>query len=419
MRQSSVCRMDDEALSAESALLDSMAELQRLIARTQAELAEAMAEFAKRREGHPLLAEFASDEIAVALSWSRARVLERLGLVRQVRTELPATWAAWRAGSLDEFKVAKIADAADRLADPGKVADFDAEAAAAAPDKTCGQFQSWLNRKVALAGPKDAETRYRRAFTQRRVETSRTLDGMGWLWATTDALDLTAVDHRLTTLAQKLGADDARSMDQRRADILVDLLMGRGIQPASGGESSVAVGVTVPVQSLVGLDHTPGMLADGSAAVPASVVREVAARPGTLFYRLLTDERGKLLDVAELGRFPSELLGFAVDSRDQTCRFPGCRRRAAGCDCDHTVRHPDGATTYVNLGCLCRRHHRCKQTPGYALEQVEAGVFEWMMPTGHRYTVRPDPLPVGRWPDEPGGLPPDEPDGAEPPTSPA
>ena len=408
----SVCGMDDDALFAETQMLDSMVEMQRLIARTQAELAQAMAEFTERRQCDRLLAEFAADEIAVALSLSRPRVLERLRLVCQLRAGLPATWAAWRAGSLDEFKVAKIAAAAEELADPATVGDFEAAAAAAAPAKTWGQLQSWLNRKVALAGPKDAETRYRRAFTRRRVETSRTLDGMGWLWATTDALELTAVDHRFTTLAQQLGADDARSMDQRRADILIDLLMGRSSQSTGGGQSSVVVGVTVPVQSLVGRDDTPGMLADGSAAVPASVVREVAARPGTLFYRLLTDGRGKLLDVTELGRFPSKLLGFAVDARDQSCRFPGCRRAATGCDCDHTLRHPDGATSYVNLGCLCRRHHRCKQTPGYAVQQVEAGVFEWRMPTGHRHTVRPDPLPVGRWPDEPE---PDEPDEPDPP----
>ena len=159
------------------------------------------------------------------------------------------------------------------------------------------------------------------------------------------------------------------------------------------------------------------MVADGSAAVPASVVREIAARPGTLFYRLLTDERGGLLDVAQLGRFPSKLLGFAVDARDQTCRFPGCRWKAASCDCDHTIRHPDGPTSYVNLGCLCRRHHRCKHTPGYQLTQPEPGVFTWTMPTGHRYTTGPEPLPVGRWPDEDLD-PPDESGDPDPPDRP-
>jgi hypothetical protein len=59
-------------------------------------------------------------------------------------------------------------------------------------------------------------------------------------------------------------------------------------------------------------------LADRSASVPAPLAQQIAARPGTLFYRLLTDARGNLLDVTQLGRFPSDLLGFAVDVRDGT-----------------------------------------------------------------------------------------------------
>ena len=394
--------LSDEDLRIEAELLDSMAQMEQLIARTQAELAQTMVAFVERRQGKPLLAEFAADEIAAALSWSRVRVVQRLRLVQQVRNQLPRTWAAWCAGSLDELKVAKIADAVDRLADRTKVADFDHAVAAAAPDRTWSELQSWLNRRVALAGPKEAEARHQRAFANRRVETSSTLDGMGWLWATTDALDLTAVDHRLTSLAHDLGADDPRTRDQRRADVLVDLLLGRSTDPRSlqepaAREPAVAVGVTVPVQSLVGADDTPAMLDDG-AAVPASVVREIAAKPGTLFYRLLTDERGMLLDVAQLGRFPSKLLGFAVDARDQTCRWPGCRHRATGCDCDHTIAHPDGQTTYVNLGSLCRRHHRCKHTPGYQLAQPAPGVFTWTMPTGHRYTTGPDHCRSGAGP---------------------
>jgi hypothetical protein len=60
--------------------------------------------------------------------------------------------------------------------------------------------------------------------------------------------------------------------------------------------------------------------------------------------RLSTDSRGNLLDVSQLGRFPSDLLGLAVDLRDGTCRWP-----------------------------------------------------TWT-PSGHRYTAETEPLPVGHWP---------------------
>jgi hypothetical protein len=128
------------------------------------------------------------------------------------------------------------------------------------------------------------------------------------------------------------------------------------------------------------------------------VSREIAARPGTLFYRLLTDERGNLLDVSQLGRFPSDLLGFAVDVRDGTCRWPTCTSPADRCDRDHTIPAPDGPTTASNLGNGCRRHHRAKTHAGFALDQPDPGVFVWQTPAGRRYHVDPEPLPVGRWP---------------------
>ena len=134
--------------------------------------------------------------------------------------------------------------------------------------------------------------------------------------------------------------------------------------------------------------------------MPAELAREVLAKPGTLVYRLLTDPVGNLLDVAQLGRFPTAKLGFAVDVRDRTCVFPSCNRAAVLCDCDHTIPHPDGPTSYANLGCLCRRHHRLKTVGLAKLRQVEPGVFEWTMPTGATHTVHTEEQPVGQWPSE-------------------
>jgi hypothetical protein len=67
-----------------------------------------------------------------------------------------------------------------------------------------------------------------------------------------------------------------------------------------------------------------------------------------------------LLDVTELGRFPSAKLRIAVQIKDGTCRFPTCSRPAQACDLDHQLPHPRGPTTGANLGALCRRHHQMK-----------------------------------------------------------
>ncbi|HLL07447.1 MAG TPA: hypothetical protein VK393_02200, partial [Nocardioidaceae bacterium] len=63
---------------------------------------------------------------------------------------------------------------------------------------------------------------------------------MGALWAMTKALDLTAIDLELTRMAHDLGADDPRSIEQRRVDLMVDRLLGRATsgQPADSGADS-------------------------------------------------------------------------------------------------------------------------------------------------------------------------------------
>ncbi len=102
----------------------------------------------------------------------------------------------------------------------------------------------------------------------------------------------------------------------------------------AGGRSQppprVNIGVVVSIQSLFGFTDTPGELADGSAHVPAAVVRELAGQPGTLFYRLLTDPTGNLLDVTELGQFPSRKLATAIRFRDGVCTNPVCHVPAHG-----------------------------------------------------------------------------------------
>ena len=51
----------------------------------------------------------------------------------------------------------------------------------------------------------------------------------------------------------------------------------------------------ISAQSLFGFSNTPGQLADRSTLIPADLIRDLARQPGTLFYRLMTDDNGNLL----------------------------------------------------------------------------------------------------------------------------
>jgi hypothetical protein len=93
-------------------------------------------------------------------------------------------------------------------------------------------------------------------------------------------------------------------------------------------------------------------------------------------------------------RIPDSLRHL-VKIRSRRCGFPGCRRPAIRCDDDHTIPfHLGGKSCECNLYPLCRRHHRCKQSPGWHLEQPEPGRLVWTSPSGRTYTQTAEPYPV-------------------------
>ena len=305
------------------------------------------------------------------------------------------------------------------------------------------------------------------------------VDGISFLSAAMSALDATAVDQVLTTLAAAADRDDPRTQQQRRADALVDVLLGRvsngchvkwlsgndndnesdggdedfedlddhgddekfmdrvefggnsgwptpatqlsdvgatdasdakgnvddwdlpasafrpdpprgpngtvTIAPASGAAPrttlcpgagtaqarpvQVSIGIIVSAPSLFGYTNAPGQLVDRSAPVLADSIRDLAAQPSTLFHRLLTDERGNLLDVTELGRFPSRKLGLAISYRDGACTNPSCTVPAARCDLDHLIPVPEGPTTGANLDAKCRTEPTTWRRPTLGIDR--------------------------------------------------
>jgi hypothetical protein len=93
-------------------------------------------------------------------------------------------------------------------------------------------------------------------------------------------------------------------------------------------------------------------------------------------------------------RFPSARLRDWVESRDQTCRAPGCFTDAVGCDTDHTLAVIDGGLTVAaDLGPFCKGDHLFKHDPdtGWTVRQTRPGRFEWTSPTGRVHVRAPEP----------------------------
>ncbi|MCW2778556.1 MAG: putative endonuclease [Frankiales bacterium] len=86
-------------------------------------------------------------------------------------------------------------------------------------------------------------------------------------------------------------------------------------------------------------------------------------------------------------RVPADLARL-LDVRSPRCEWPGCGARASRCDHDHDVAHPAGPTCGCNLGPLCRRHHRVKQT-GFLKQRTADAGMRWTSPTGRTWTSPP------------------------------
>ncbi len=361
--------------------------------------------------------EFVPDEIGVLLACTKAAA------GRRYATAINAVGHAglgrsWHAGQIDGRKVEVITDEVRCLTDwslttniaPGVaqlVSELTNAAAEHARSHTWSQTRQWLRRRVIDVAPEVAELRRNRAEADRRVEITPSDDGMSELWAVLPSIRAREIQQALTAAAHDLGADDGRTMDQRRADLLVDWLLGPDHAPAvhlhlvvNGAEAATGDARDAGID---GCTH-PASGGAGSVARTAGLAELGSWLPGVgpltpqQTSELLAAARSTTLHVPpepapDQGYRPSAALDQAVRVRDVTCRFPGCRRAAlgsgTGTDVDHTVSWPRGPTIASNLAVLCRRHHRLKHSAGWRVVLNPDATMTWTTPSGRSYTSEP------------------------------
>lgn len=289
----------------------------------------------------------------------------------------------------------------------------------------------------------ETEAQVRRAvWESRKVEVLAGRDGTAYLQAHLDATDAHRIHRRLTALAKGLD-DPARTVDQRRADVLTDVLLGarpgaglgaglcagsgdRGAAPVEAdldvarqgagpeaaapprGDPAVPADTAPPTDLrpeicvIVRLDTLLG-LAQGSAevpglgAIPAETARALAA-DGTWRAWIADAATGRVVATGSTRYTPSASVARLVRARERECRMPGCRRASSSCDLDHTIAYPAGPTEAHNLGPLCRRHHNLKTHRGWGLTTNGEG-WRWRLPSGLVQTDEPDPPGFGAYPD--------------------
>jgi Domain of unknown function (DUF222) len=343
-------------------------------------------------------------EAALELHLAQGFVANLVSATRTLVVDLPTVWAGHLRGEVDRAKAREIASTAWKLHAPENVTRLDETVLAYATTHTLGQLKGWLRRFLIRVEPDHAIERRKTAHADRNVTITALDDGMSLLQALIPTTDALLIDRDLTLAAKASrtqSADDERTLAQARADALVDTLLQKGETDTPGrtpvgtsGRGRFHVGVTVSLATLLGLSSEPGVSADGQHVLDPALLAELAAAEGTLFSRLLTDENGGILDVTELGRFPTQPLRRALNLIDGTCDVPGCIRPATGCDVDHQIPYdPDpppggrqpgqqrGPTAAGNLHHRCPPHHGLKTRGALTVTHDEDGNARWHLPT--------------------------------------
>ena len=406
------------------------------------------------------------------------RVQGEIDHAMTVVEEYPAMFAAWERRLVTREHVNVVVKAGRGVPEEVRP-EFDQAAVAVCQRDIATRVSGALQNLAERMHPRSFSERHREAAAGRCVRMSPGHDGMADLSATIPMVIAAGIYDRLTQMAQSVkdaradagagaaggagagaagaavdaagggaafgvsgahqtnaaeseaaaaAAPDARTMDQLRADVLSDLVLGGApvIDPTTGTDGRGALGairakvqVVITSDTLTGKDEHPAE-AIGTGLVDADTVRELAAQTAT-WDRMFIDPITRTPVETDSYR-PLPAMRRLLQTRDQHCRFPGCRRPAIRCEIDHTIDHATGGHTHIfNLAHLCQRHHSMKQFTKWQVRQIGGGVLVWTSPLGRVYRedvpipavcFSPEHATPSRPPGPPGrgtGAPPDAP----------
>ncbi|HEX2405381.1 MAG TPA: DUF222 domain-containing protein [Acidimicrobiia bacterium] len=343
---------------------------------------------ASRPERINNLDEDSAAEIGAALRLTRRAADIQLGVAWDLVERLPEVWQALSAGEIDLPRARVICLHTGHLTEE-RAQEAAGVALPQAPGLTTGQLAARLRRLTMSIDPEDAAKRVHQGLEERRVIGEANPDGTANLLALNLPPEaVAAMLERVKRLAKGAKtSEDTRNLDQICADVLSDLVTGRGLSPDPAG----VVDITVDLTTLTGLSEVPGEI-PGWGPVIADIARQVALAEERGQWRVtVTHPRtGQVVWNGVTRRRPTITERRYIQAREPVCVFPGCRMPARDSDLDHTQDSAKGGPTQpANLGHLCRHHHRLKHEAGWKLEQPTPGNFTWTSPLGHTYQSKP------------------------------
>jgi len=364
---------------------------QRLVSHYTAQMYADMAAVSDSLSDTEVDAEFVHEasaaEIRTALRLTRRTADFELGFAIDLRERLPQVWEALSAGDLDVRRARTIeAGTAHLEADTARLVVT--ELIDRAPGLTTGQLAARIRRSCIQADPEQAAKRYEDAVSERRTVSVANETGTANLLGLDLAPEkVAAVTNRINRLARSLKTKtEVRTMDQLRADVFLDLLLGAD----TAGKGGI-VDIHVDLQTLAELSQSPGELA-GYGPVIADIARQTTAKQKKGEWRYTITHGGQVVDSGTTRRRPTTSQRRRAQTNNPTCIFPGCRMPSTSCDLDHTKPWSEGGPTTVdNLPPVCRHDHVTRHKAHWKHRALPNGDHQWTSPLGHTYTTSGKP----------------------------
>ncbi|MDJ0924558.1 MAG: DUF222 domain-containing protein [Acidimicrobiia bacterium] len=331
--------------------------------------------------------EAASAEVAAALRLTRRAADTEVGVSIELRKRLPRVWMALCDGLIDVRRARILVDDTAHLS-IARASEVVGEVIDDACLLTSGQLRAKLRKLCIQVDPDDAKVRYQRAVAHRRVVAGPNADGTADLYATNlPAHRVQAARQRLDRLArERKRKGDNRSIDQLRADLLLDLLDGT-LSGGSPGKGSFHI--TADLATLADLAVHPGDLA-GFGPVIADIARQVARQETqeNWWWTVTDPDTGLPIHTGTTRRRPTAAQRRKIVALNPTCVHPGCRMPAVESDIDHSIPWAQSHRTRTkDLAPLCRYHHRIRHQHGWAYRRLPNGDYLFTSPLGHQYTT--------------------------------